>query len=309
MTQSWHKIGRIFNPDILEDFEYSHASVPFVNSINSDILEVYFTSRDQNDKSYLFSSKFSISQNFKLISYQTKPLISPGNIGEFDEYGVMGCQSVNINDTKFLYYIGWNLGTSVPFRNSIGVAEFKDNKWIKKFNGPILDRSIYDPCFVASSNIIKIDNQYIMYYLSCDSWTKIKGKITHKYNIKIATSKDGIDWERKGQIAIDYQNPYEYAFSTPRVIKEDGIYKMWYSYRASKNYQYYKIGYAESFNGFDWLRKDNLQTLQSSPIGWDSEMVCYPFIFEIGNTKYMLYNGNGYGKTGIGLAYLNKKIN
>lgn len=305
MKQIWHKIGRIFNPNLLEKIGYSYAAVPFVNSINDDVLEVYFTSRDHSNKSYLFSATFSISNNFSLLDFKKSPLLSPGDLGEFDEYGVMGCQSININNNKFLYYIGWNLGTSVPFRNSIGLAEFKNNNWIKKFSGPILDRSIYDACFVASSNVIKIDNQFIMYYLSCDSWNLINDKIIHKYNIKIATSENGINWNRDGKIAIDYQTPYEYAFSTPRVIKENKIYKMWYSYRASEHNTFYKIGYAESYNGFDWNRKDNLQTLDTSLTGWDSDMVCYPFIFNIGNTMYMLYNGNQYGKTGFGLAYTN----
>jgi hypothetical protein len=38
--------------------------------------------------------------------------------------------------------------------------------------------------------------------------------------------------------------------------------------------------------------------------GWDSEMIEYPFVFDHAGSRYMLYNGNGYGKTGIGLAVL-----
>jgi hypothetical protein len=38
--------------------------------------------------------------------------------------------------------------------------------------------------------------------------------------------------------------------------------------------------------------------------GWDSEMIEYPFVFDHNGDRYMLYNGNGYGKTGFGLAVL-----
>jgi len=41
-----------------------------------------------------------------------------------------------------------------------------------------------------------------------------------------------------------------------------------------------------------------------SEAGWDSEMICYPHVFEHNGEKHMLYNGNGYGKSGIGLAVL-----
>ena len=40
--------------------------------------------------------------------------------------------------------------------------------------------------------------------------------------------------------------------------------------------------------------------------GWDSEMVCYPFVFDHKDITYMLYNGNSYGKTGMGLAVWEK---
>jgi hypothetical protein len=33
-------------------------------------------------------------------------------------------------------------------------------------------------------------------------------------------------------------------------------------------------------------------------------MVCYPFVFDHGGRRYMFYNGNGYGKSGFGVAVL-----
>ncbi len=35
---------------------------------------------------------------------------------------------------------------------------------------------------------------------------------------------------------------------------------------------------------------------------WNLEMIDYPFVFDHKGHRYMLYNGNGYGKTGFGLA-------
>ena len=73
---------------------------------------------------------------------------------------------------------------------------------------------------------------------------------------------------------------------------------MWYSYRGSS----YRIGYAESEDGVSWERKDHLAGISTSEDGWDSEMVAYAFVFDHRGQRYMLYNGNGYGQTGIGLA-------
>jgi hypothetical protein len=126
----------------------------------------------------------------------------------------------------------------------------------------------------------------------------------HRYHIKYAESIDGIDWKRNGVVAIDYIDDYEYAISAPRVILEAGIYKMWFSSRATKDIDTYRIRYAESEDGINWTRKDNEVGLNVSASGWDSKMICYPFIFDNKGKRYMLYNGNDYGKTGFGLAVL-----
>ena len=78
------------------------------------------------------------------------------------------------------------------------------------------------------------------------------------------------------------------------------MYRMWYSYRG----QNYRIGYAESKDGLRWVRKDKEVGIDLSKDGWDSEMIEYAYVFQHGKHKIMLYNGNGYGLTGIGYAVL-----
>lgn len=78
---------------------------------------------------------------------------------------------------------------------------------------------------------------------------------------------------------------------------------MWYAVRG----EHYIIGYAESNDGYTWTRKDHLAGINVSESGWDSEMIEYPFIFDHKDNRYMFYNGNGYGRTGIGLAILSKE--
>ena len=144
-----------------------------------------------------------------------------------------------------------------------------------------------------------------MWYLSCIDWEQTKDGFRHNYHLKMASSIDGIDWRRDGQVAIDFRYKDEYAISVPRVIREGKIYRMWYSYRGGPIGPNYAIGYAESPNGTDWKRKDeDLRLVPSARNDWDSEMICYPYIFNHSGKLHMLYNGNGYGKSGFGLAVL-----
>ena len=68
----------------------------------------------------------------------------------------------------------------------------------------------------------------------------------------------------------------------------------------------YVLGYAESTDGINWIRKDDQIGITTSKSGWDSEMIEYPFFINYNNKKYLFYNGNEYGKTGIGYAILDK---
>jgi hypothetical protein len=209
---------------------------------------------------------------------------------------------VNHADEQYLYYIGWTLGVTVPFQNSIGLAVSHDGgrTFTPYSDAPILGRNAHDPFFVASPCVMVENGIWRMWYVSCVEWEPGRNGPRHRYHIKYAESADGIRWQRNGVVSIDFKSAAEYAISRPSVLKDDGTYKMWYSYRGES----YRIGYAESKDGIRWERKDDVINLTVSEAGWDSEMIEYPFVFDHKSRRYMLYNGNGYGKTGIGLAVL-----
>ena len=51
----------------------------------------------------------------------------------------------------------------------------------------------------------------------------------------------------------------------------------------------------------DAARRPGLSAFGSE---WESEMVEYPCVFVWAGRRYMLYNGNDYGRTGVGIAVL-----
>jgi len=98
----------------------------------------------------------------------------------------------------------------------------------------------------------------------------------------------------------------KYIKSLMEDLKKNGKYTMWFSSRGEKTMPTYRIRKAISMDGIKWERIKEIE-LDVSESGWDSEMVCYPYVFEYNDKLYMLYNGNGYGKTGIGLAILEEE--
>ena len=299
MNQIWNFEKRILSTE-------TYAAVPVSLKINNHIIRIYYSSRNTNNHSVPFYFDYNL-ENQALISEPSELGIYPGKIGEFDDSGVMPSSIVRLDEnTIYMYYIGWNLGISVPFRNSVGLPKSQDKgkTFTKMFNGPVLDRNHIEPHFSASNDVLIENDQFRIWYLSCVKWEKIGDETRHYYHIKTATSKDGISWNRSGKVAIDFAYENEYAISVPTVLKEDGIYKMWFSYRGGPHSEKYTIGYAESSNGEDWERKDHLITINNSGENWDKEMICYPRVFQYKSETYMLYNGNSYGKTGIGILKL-----
>lgn len=303
MIQRWRKLGAIFSPSGEREWLQSHAAVPIAQYISGNLFRIYFSSRDRDGRSYTGFVVVDITRPEKLIEISSEPVLRPGELGEFDDSGAMATWLAEHNDSKYLYYIGWNLGVTVPFRNSLGVAIECDNLGFQRYSaGPIVDRTTNEPHFVASCCVFPGEDKWRMWYLSCTGWAIQNGSATHRYHIKYAESADGISWIRDGTVAIDYADETEYAISRPSVIRDKDCWRMWYSFRGDA----YRIGYAESTDGRTWIRRDNEVGIDVSHSGWDSEMIEYPFVFDHSGHRYMLYNGNGYGKTGLGLAVLDE---
>jgi hypothetical protein len=200
-----------------------------------------------------------------------------------------------------MYYIGWNQGIRAPlFYSSIGLAISEDGgrTFQKIWPAPIIARSRFDPCAVLLPSVLKGKGVWRMWYGSGFKWEEDSAGLHSYYDIKYAKSKDGIQWERDGLVCIGLKSG-EKNTSHPCVITDQGTYKMWYSYNASQGY---RIGYAESPDGYSWTRMDDEAVIEPSPSGWDSETVSHPHVFVHGDKKYMLYNGNGFGRNGFGLA-------
>jgi hypothetical protein len=201
-----------------------------------------------------------------------------------------------------MFYTGWSLAKIVPFTFFIGLAisDDKGKTYARYSEAPILGRNIHDPFLTAAPWVIKDEGIFKMWYISCRNW-ELAGDGTvpkHYYRVKYAESRNAVDWDIKG-VAVDFQDD-EYAIARPTVRKVNGVYQMWFCSRGGQ--ETYRLRYAESSDGVSWNRKEKFVGLDVSDSGWDSEMICYPSVFEFNGNEYMLYNGNGYGATGVGLA-------
>lgn len=300
---TWEKIGRIFDP--ADNWVGSHAQVP-TTLVLDDVVRVFISTRNASGRSLCFAVDLDKNNPSRVIARHRDACLGFGKPGTFDDDGVMPSYALQRDDKTYLYYSGWNQRVTVPYHNSMGVAVSTDNglHFKKLFEGPIMDRTATEPYVAVTPTILFDDGLWKMWYVSGVSWLQVNGKHEPLYVIKYAESEDGYNFIRYPEPCIVSRFDTE-AFSRPCVIKEDGLFKMWFCSRASQDYRNgagsYRIRYAESSDGRNWNRYDD-DGIPPSVEGWDSLMTCYPFIFKIENKKYMLYNGNLFGTTGFGLA-------
>lgn len=301
----WKKLGLLFCPDRNFPWMMSHASNPVPVVISESVVRIYFTCRNTDNQSHIGCVDIDFEKKFSITNLSKLPLISPGSPGMFDDSGTAMGYYLEHGNKKYIYYLGWNLKVTVPWQNSIGVAICDHlGKFIKYSKAPILDRSDEDPFSISYPSVLYENNIFKMWYGSNLTWGKDQAEMSHV--IKYAESDNGIHWRRHNHICIPLKHPNEYAISKPYVLVIDNKYRMWYCYRGNANISTYRIGYADSADGINWTRKDHLAGIDvSKNDSWDSEMICYPSIFSFRDKKYMLYNGNAYGKTGFGIAIEN----
>lgn len=305
----WKKLGKIFCAENHSDWLFSHAMIPIAEHLDGDIFRIYFSSRDKTNRGHGGFLDIDIKQPTKVKGLSKEPIIQPGDLGCFDDSGALPNSLVTVNGRKFLYYTGINLGVTVKIRNSIGLAEWNQStlRFERLFKGPVIDRSKDFPHFVATPEVMYEDGRYRAWFTSCVGWKQAQSGPKHYYRLEYAESMDGVHWERDGTVAIDFRNDFEYAIGVPRVIRDDDIYKMWFCARASEVTETYRICFATSTDGRTWQRQDQDVGIDVSDSGWDSGMLCYPFVFDHRGSRYMLYNGNDYGKTGFGIAILDEE--
>lgn len=314
----WKKCGRIFDPT---QHALPNGCVQFAQSpqalVFDDFVRIYFSTRalDSNGKYLSHVAFVEMKKNFRdVIRVSDKTVIPLGALGCFDEHGIFPMNVVRHGDAVYGYTCGWNRRVSVSVDTAIGLAISRDDglTFQRIGDGPVMAASLHEPCLVGDGFVKVIDGVFHMWYIFGTGWKRQSPEAPpdRTYKIAHAVSRDGIHWnkEEAKQIIADRLGADE-AQALPTVITIDGGHQMFFCYRQSFDFRKnkdcgYRIGHAWSDDLANWTRDDDHPHLDVTPGGWDSDMLCYPHVFECDGKVYLLYNGNEFGRYGFGLAVL-----
>jgi len=313
----WRKLGKIFDPTehSLPNRCEAFAQAPQVLVLENSV-RVYFSTRERDGAGKFLShiAYVDFDKGFSQIQQVSEhTVISLGKLGCFDEHGIFPLNVLQKDDQVFGYIGGWNRRVSVSVDGSIGVSISLDQgcSFQRLGDGPVLTCSMKEPFLIGDPFVKYFEGQFHMWYIFGTEWKSFskKGQPERTYKIGHAISDDAIKWIRpeEGRQIIANVLGNDESQALPTVVKFGQRYHMYFCYRESFDFRRnsrkgYRLGYAYSDNLHNWVRDDLAAGIAGTPGEWDSEMMCYPHLFEMDGQLYMMYNGNEFGRTGFGLA-------
>jgi len=299
----WEKKGLIYSPDGTIPWARHSALTPTPVVLNETTIRVYVGLRDDKGVSRIGYVDVRGDDPSGIIAISAEPALDVGMPGTFDDNGVILGDIIRHDNSMYLYYVGFQLVEKVKFLAFTGLAVSSDGgaTFRRRSNAPILDRSDTELYFRAIHSAMVEDGVWKVWCGVGSEWVFIQGIPYPKYDVRYYESRDGVNFSDQGIVCIE-NTEHEYRIGRPRVIRKDGLYRMFYTKGTLA--REYLPGYAESEDGVHWTRKDEAVGIAPSGEGWDSTQLCYPAIITWKDSTYMFYNGNDYGKTGFGYAEL-----
>lgn len=309
------KLGLIL--DLKLNSQFNWAQGPQVVKYEN-FTRVYFSTRISEGK-YFYSdvAYVDFDKTFqRVINFSNQPVLVRSKPGNFDHDGVFPFHVKRLisKDNRIVGLIcGWKRKVSVDIDMSVGISEsFDGGKTFTRLgDGPIMGANTFDPFLVGDPFIFESPQCFYLAYIKGENWVVgLNGVLERKYRIAFAKSVDLIEWEALDGIRIPARLENE-AQAMPSLIQIDDVFHLIYCYRDVFDFRYnsrnsYRIGHSYSKDLVDWKISEFMVPLGEHG-DWDADMQCYPHIFTESDRAYILYNGNDFGKFGIGLLELDSK--
>lgn len=303
----WKKKGLVWKPNGGAPWARTHGALPTPYRLNDHIIRVFLYCRDHEGRGYSNYVDVSAQDPTLVLGESKRPLLDLGIPGAFDDNGVLPTCIIRPDpNTLFMYYSGFELCKQVPYRIFTGLAISKDNgeSFSRYSRVALLDRTDSEIYFRCSSYVMLDEGVFKHWYIAGSGWVTLKDKQMPVYDLRYQESEDGIHWGDQGAVSMAITDPDEHGFGRPWVVKRGpNDYQLFYSIRR-RSFSAYRLGYAESTDGINWIRKDSEMGLDVTLGAFDSDAIMYSAVISVDGKTYCFYNGNNFGEHGFGVAEL-----
>jgi len=231
--------------------------------------------------------------------YAGNPILDVSYTGGWDSLGVETATVIidalaPANERYKMWYAGQYFNS---YRYDIGYAYSADGINWTKHTSPVLQVGLtaqWDNGFLEGPSVIKDGSTYKMWYCGYDA--SVNGNSTDGHaNIGYATSVDGINWTKyaSNPILTTGINTWDSIYvQDPHVIKQGGIYHMWFGGGSNQSLYDQQVGYAYSSDGINWTKSPLNPVLERGNLGdWDATIASFPSVIDDNGQFKMWYTG------------------
>lgn len=171
--------------------------------------------------------------------------------------------------------------------------------WVDYLNNPLISSSgsFYDNLGTWQPVVLYDSGIYKMWY---HGMGQVSGQPWNVYTM-YCESVDGVNWNKFPNPVMfpgNYNSWDSKAVSPGAIIKENGIYKMYYC-GYSNEYDNWHVGYATSSDGINWEKYP--QPILFGTYGWEHQIVVSSIVKK-DNVYYLYYTGRNLPEYKIGVA-------
>ena len=171
--------------------------------------------------------------------------------------------------------------SSIPVQGQYVWTKYSGNPVLTGSGNNTWDKHVFGPCVIFNADSSRYEMFYSASYGPESGW--------YPYRIGVAYSTDKINWTKYSGNPVMVPTPGTWDSSStdfPTVIRENGMYKMWYSTRGGDTH---KIGYATSPNGLTWT-KHPAPVLLPGTAEWEVQGVTSPLVLKETSGYVMYYS-------------------
>lgn len=273
-----------------------------------DRIRVFFTSCDSDLRGRVFFADFDLEPPFALLGVSPSPVLDLGAQGAFDCDGVNPSQIVAADGRLALLYIGWRRGgQAAPYTLFGGLAYSEDDGLsFEKAVEPFLPPCVGESLFRTAPFLQREAGGYRLLYIGGDEFVAGEdGRQLPVYSLMELRSPTPWRWEGPGRtlLAPDRQAG-EIGFGRPVLWQDGDRARLMLSIRTAASYTL-----VEAPADFAPGQRPPFVPVLNLPVeAWEAGMTCFGAPCQVGDHELLFYNGSGFGRTGLGLAWRNRSV-
>lgn len=295
MSITFRNRGLFLSPEsaFIVQSSITHIANPVVVSMPSSAIRIYFNSRNQLGASEIWS--IDLISNDLVIDQSTlrKQFSIDSHSPDYCKRGISLGNFFYHQGVPHISFMGWRDHVTSMWEGAVGFLKLDSNFDVFEVSEtPIFSPDRAQSLSLSYPHVVSSSSEFQIWVGCTVTWDGGNGEMVHPLR-KYALSHDLSNHELI--LEVPHNLGLSQAFSRPNFIRYRSKEYIAYSVRGSKSK--YRIEFCEI------LRNNSLvqpYKFESTGIGWESDMVEYPYLAEINNHLIMFYNGNGFGQSGLG---------